>query len=103
MVLGLAGVGIDTILEEYAYTDRAVDLEALSARYEMHRAPGAGAAVQQLDPEVRGAFSRADPSNLRAAIDAVIIRYGSIEGYVKTALGMSEEEIGIVPYQLLED
>ncbi len=105
VVLGLLGVSEATILEEYAYTDKAVDLLDFAAR---HRAARLGLAVSREAAEGPGAdvlrvLTRADPDYLRAGLAAVTERHGSIEGYVRRAVGLTEEQIATVRYQLLED
>jgi protein-tyrosine phosphatase len=105
MILGLVGVSRDTLLQEYAYTDRAIDLAAFARQ---HRAARLGLAdardpLDAMDPEARAALIRADPEYLAAAIDSVLDRYGSIEGYVRQGLGLTDEQIEVVRYQLLED
>lgn len=105
MVLGLIGVSEEVILQEYAFTDKAVDLKLFA---ETHRAARLGLAdgndrFAKMDPAARDALIRADPDYLRAAIDAVVERYDSIEGYAREKLGLTTEQIGIIRYQLLDD
>lgn len=105
MVLGLLGVGEEVILQEYAFTDKAVDLQLFS---KTHRAARLGLAdgnerFAAMSPDARDALVRADPDYLRAAIDAVFERYGSIEGYARERLGLTSEQIGVIRYQLLDD
>jgi len=105
MVLGLVGVGTDTILRDYAFTDEAVDLEAFAATHRNSRLGISDNAheVSEIPADVRAVLMKADPSYLRVAIEAVNERYGSIEGYVRDRLGLSAEQIDAVRYQLLDD
>ncbi|CAH0495335.1 tyrosine-protein phosphatase [Novosphingobium sp. CECT 9465] len=105
IVLGLLGVSESTILEEYAFTEKAIDLLAFAAT---HRAARLGLAATREITEGAGAgmmavLTRADPDYLRAGLNAVITRYGSVEGYVQQAVGLTDEQIATVRYQLLED
>lgn len=105
VVLGLVGVAEATIVEEYAYTDKAVDLLDFAAR---HRAARLGLTASRSNgdgpgPEVLKVLTRADPDYLRAGLAALKARYGSVEDYVRQAIGLSDAQIAMVRYQLLED
>ena len=104
IVLALLDLDEDTILREYAFTDEAVDLAAFTRT---HRAAGLGLTddqhpIDQMDEGVRRALIRADPAYLKSALDAVAAQYGSVEGYVRTALGLSDKDIEVIRYQLLD-
>lgn len=105
IVLRLIGVGEDTVLRDYAFTDQAVDLAAFTRA---HRAAGLGLTdeehpIDRMDPAVRTALISADPVYLKTALDVVERRYGSVENYVRTALGLTDDEIAVVRFQLLDD
>lgn len=104
VVLGLLGVAEATILEEYAFTDKAINLLDFAAR---HRAARLGLAATREVTEGSGAgmmavLTRADPDYLRAGLAAVTARYGTIEGYVRQAVGLTGGQIDTVRHQLLE-
>ena len=90
----LLGVGRDDLIEDFLLTNVAVDLEA--------RAP---AIAQQLKamtgrpaaPDAVVAFMGVEAAYLDAAIGAIEERHGSIDGYLKQALGVDgpmRERIG---------
>lgn len=104
IILGLAGVDEDTILADYALTDTAVDLYAFTRR---HRAARMGLTdgehpFEKMAPDVRDALMRADPDYLKAALDSVADRHGSIDGYAQAALGLDEAQIAAIRERLLE-
>lgn len=105
IVLGVLGVSEETILREFAFTDVAVDLAQFTRT---HRAAGLGVTdnehpLDRMAPEVRETLLAADPAYLKAALDTVCERYGSIEGYAKQALGLDDEQLATIRYQLLDD
>lgn len=104
IVLGLAGVDEDTILADYALTDTAIDLYAFTR---VHRAARMGLTdgehpFEKMPPDVREVLIRADPAYLKAALDSVAERHGSIEGYVQQALGLDKAQIATIRERLLE-
>lgn len=105
IVLGLLGVAEETILEDFAFTDKAVDLLDFAARHRAARLglAATGAAMDAAGAQVMAVLTRADPDYLRAGLAAVTSAYGSIEGYVRHAVGLSDADIAAVRHQLLED
>lgn len=104
VILGLAGVDEDTILADYALTDTAVDLYAFTRT---HRAARMGLTdgehpFEKMAPDVREALMRADPAYLKAALDSVAERHGSIAGYAQAALGLDEAKIAAIRERLVE-
>lgn len=105
MILGLAGVDEDAILADYALTDTAVDLHAFAR---VHRAARLGLSdgehpFEKMAPAVRDALMRADPAYLKAALDSVAERHGSVAGYARAALGLGDDQIADLRERLLED
>jgi len=104
IVLGLAGVDEATILADFALTDKAVDLYAFTRT---HRAARMGLTdgehpFEKMAPDVREALMRADPAYLKAALDSVAERHGSIAGYARTALGLDDAQIAAIRERLVE-
>lgn len=63
----------------------------------------APAALAQLPEESRRALWRSDPEYVSAALDSVNREYGSIDGYVERALGLSKSEIRALRFlQMIE-
>jgi protein-tyrosine phosphatase len=105
IVLALLGVSEETILAEYAFTNEVVDLYAFAGT---HRAAAMGVTdaahpLDQMPMPVRAALLTADPAYLKAALDAVADRYGSVEGYALGPLGLSEADIAAIRALLLDD
>lgn len=104
IILGLAGVDEATILADFALTDTAVDLYAFTRK---HRAARMGLTdgehpFEKMAPDVRAALMRADPAYLKAALDSVTERHGSIAGYARTALGLDATHIAAIRERLLD-
>lgn len=104
IILGLAGVEEDTILADFALTNTAVDLYAFTR---VHRAARMGLTdgehpFEKMAPDVRDALMSADPAYLKAALDSVAEVHGSIEGYVRQALGFEEAQVAAIRHRLLE-
>jgi protein tyrosine/serine phosphatase len=59
--------------------------------------------LDQMPMPVRAALLTADPAYLKAALDAVADRYGSVEGYALGPLGLSEADIAAIRALLLDD
>src|SRR3546814_6864565 len=101
IILGVIGVSEKTILGEFAFTNEAVDLHAF---IKANRAAGMGVTdaehpLDRMNPEVRQALLSADRVYLKAALDAVTEKYGSIEGYARKALGLDDDQLSIIRFQ----
>ena len=98
------GTSRDDILEDFALTDKAVDLE----RHVMASgSAGAGLDgpshwIAGLLPEVRAPFLRADPAYLEAALAAIDSGFGSVDGYLHRALSVSEQDVASIRDRMLE-
>lgn len=104
VVLALLGVPEETILADYAFTDRAVDLHAFTRD---HRGAALGVTdsdhpIDRLPPDVRTALITADPDYLRAAFAALDERHGGIEGYARAVLHVGPGDIAALRSALLE-
>lgn len=104
IVLGLAGVGEDAILADYALTNTAVDLYGFTVT---HRAAGMGLTdgehpFEKMQPDVRDALMLADPAYLKSALDSVVAAHGSIAGYARDALGLDDAQIAAIRRTVLE-
>ncbi len=96
LILSALGVPRDTVIEDYVLTDRVVDLAKIFMdRKRKNELTG-------LAPGVVSAVLKADASYLRAALDAVDERHGSVAGYMRDALGITEEALLAIRQNLLE-
>jgi protein-tyrosine phosphatase len=105
VVLSLLGVPEETILDEFAFTDEAVDLHDFTKRY---RTAGMGVTdaehpIDRMNPGVRRALLAADRSYLKTALDRVAETHGGVEGYATGGLGLTTAEIGDIRELLLDD
>jgi len=104
LILASLGVPRETVLEDYALTDRAVDLEK-----ELFAHPrtsvGFGAdreLIAGVSPEARAPLLEARPEYLLAAFDAIESRDGSLETYFRDTLGLDEQQQATLRSHLLE-
>ena len=105
VVLSLLGVPEETVLDEFAFTNEAVDLYNFT---KLHRAASMGVTdkehpIDRMDPGVRAALLSADRAYLKRALDELTALYGGVEGYAQSQLGLSQVEIGDIRNLLLED
>lgn len=105
VVLSLLGVPEETVLDEFAFTDQAVDLADFTRRF---RAAGMGITdgenpLDRMEPGVRGALVSADRRYLKAALDHIGALHGGIEAYATGPLGLKPGEIADIRATLLED
>jgi len=104
VILEAVGVSRATVLEDYLYTNHAVDLE----RFVIEHHPGGTRhadtrhPLKQLAPDVRNALLGADAAYLNAALTAVERTYGSVEGYLERRLGVNQHTLARIRDALLE-
>ncbi len=104
LVLALLGVPRSTIVADYALTNQAVDFEAFLEAQRASRLglSGSGHPLLTLEPEARQAMFRADTEYLESAMQAISEEYGSIETYLRVALGVDAAQRERIREQLLE-
>jgi protein-tyrosine phosphatase len=104
VILEAVGVSRATVLEDYLYTNHAVDLE----RFVVEHHPGgtrhaeARHPIKQLAPGVRNALLGADDAYLNAALTVIEQTYGSVERYLQQRLGIDQHALARVRDALLE-
>ena len=103
ILIGL-GVPRDTVVDDYVLTDSVVDLEA--SLFEHPRTSiGVGdehSHLRRVGREARAPLLQARPEYLQAAIEQIEGDYGSVEGYLRERLGVTEEMIRGIQDHLLE-
>jgi protein-tyrosine phosphatase len=104
LVLTSLGVPSETVFEDYALTDRVVDLEK-----ELFQHPdtsvGVGdehAHLARLGAETRAPILRALPEYLRTAFDSIESEHGSIEAYLRSQLGVTDAMLESMRKHLLQ-
>ncbi|MFF1371337.1 tyrosine-protein phosphatase [Streptomyces virginiae] len=85
IVLALLGADDETLMAEYLSVNPAVK-QAFAPMIEGFTAAGG-------DPDIALALIGVFPSYLRAALDEVETRYGSMEKYVREGLGVADETV----------
>jgi protein-tyrosine phosphatase len=103
LILSALGIPRSTILQDYLYTNQAVDLEQfVSEHYPGARRPERSKPLLKLPPGVRAALLRADADYLQAAFAALEQSDGSIEAYLQRCLGVDSGKLERLRNQLLE-
>jgi protein-tyrosine phosphatase len=102
-VLDALGVARDNILQDYLYTNEAVDLEGFVLRNHpgAQRNPETKNPVGQLPADIRSALLGAHAEYLQAALAELDETYGSIEGYLEH-LDIDTEQLRHMRDHLLE-
>lgn len=104
LLLTALGVPRATVVADYHMTEALLP----PAPMQTSGRPGApiggkgAAALLAMPPETRKAMWAADPSYIEAALDAVNRDYGSIDVYMRRALGLTPVEIASLRRRLLE-
>ncbi|OKK19306.1 protein tyrosine phosphatase [Streptomyces sp. CB00455] len=93
VILSLLGADDDTLMAEYLSVNPAVR-QAFAPMIE-------GFTVSGGDPDIALALIGVFPSYLRAALDEVATRYGSMEKYVREGLGVPDETVGALRARLV--
>ena len=99
LILSALGVPRDIVVEDYALSDKLVDFRAA---YTSGNKDGRAGAMAQMQPEVVQAVLSSDPDYIRAALDEIESRHGTIEGYLRDVLGIDTEELAAIRRELLE-
>ena len=102
----LAGLGVSraAILQDYLYTNEAVNLE----RFVLEHHPGAARHPHSVHPlkrvpqDVRDALMRANEEYLNAALEALQQQYGSVEDYLSQRLSVDAHRLESIRNTLLE-
>jgi len=97
IVLLAVGVPFDTILGDYLLTNQRT---ARSRRWHVLRV--LVGTLFRVKPSQMGPLLEARPEYLEAAVEAMIQQSGSIEGYLREALGLTEDVRGSLRAALLE-
>lgn len=98
-VLSALGVPRDIIIEDYALSEKIVDFQKELVGGSKDGALGF---LANLPPEIVAPMMRTEPSYIIATFDAVEKKYGSIERYFETALGISQNDLAQLRNRLLE-
>jgi protein-tyrosine phosphatase len=95
LVLRALGVPLETVVQDFALTNTVLNLQSVILRN-----PGSSLAKQS--PEVVAAILAADPDYLHSALESINSRHGSLEGFLRDSLDVSERELEQLRSSLLE-
>lgn len=93
LVLSALGVPRETILADYALSEKVVNYEAAYTGPDAPGADGPYAFLAKLPAEVRAPLLRSDPAYLEAAFARMEREHGSVEGFLAARLGVSSADI----------
>lgn len=100
VLLSALGVPRMTVVADYALTTTLLPPPKQTATPK--NIPPGLAALYALPPDARAAVWRADPAYIEAALDAIDHEYGSVHGYLRQGLGLTEPQIQTLKANLTE-
>lgn len=102
LVLLTLGVPEQTVLNDYALTNRYIREAGPDALKKMTAASGNSASfMTKLTPEQQKVMMAADPEYLRSMLRAIDTKYGSFDNYRRTALHVSDADAETLRNRLL--
>ena len=106
LLLTMLGVPRETIVADYALSERVVDYEAqfvsTAAPKNPEAKPGPWDFIGRLPREVRAPLLRSEPEYIRSALARVETQEGSIDAYFRRVLNISAQEQRAIRESLLE-
>jgi len=105
ILLSALGVPWETVREDYLLSNmyRAEEVEGRLAQLREMAAAAQGVAPEEVDMAGANAFYILDGSYIDASLDEAVARYGSMAGYIRDGLGLSDEEVAQLRATLLVD
>jgi protein-tyrosine phosphatase len=95
LILRALGVPRMTVVEDFMLTNEVLDLQSILLER-------SGTSLAKHPPEVVAAILRADPDYIQSALDSIDDRHGSIAGFLRDKLDVSERELQVIQDALLE-
>jgi protein-tyrosine phosphatase len=105
LLLTALGVPRETVIEDYALTERVVDFERISTSSPEAKREAAAAGfsfLSNLPREVQVPVIRSDPDYLRHSFEALEAREGSVMAFIKNRLGIDDQMLAGIRNHLLE-
>jgi protein-tyrosine phosphatase len=95
LILSALGVPRETVLADYALSDKVVDYEAAykTAPANLKPKDGPYAFLAALPAQIRAPLLKSDPAYLEAALNDIDTKYGSVEVYLDQKLGVSAQDL----------
>jgi len=104
LLLTALGVNRETVIQDYAMSDDIVDYEEAFSE-ELNNAEEDGgimAALAKLSPEVRAPLFSSDPAYIKSMFEALEANHGSVEGFIKSEMDVTEKTLAQMRKNLLE-
>lgn len=104
ILLSALGVPWETVREDYLLSNTCRQ-EEVGVRLKQLREAASknqGIAEDQVDTGNMEAFYILDGAYIDAALDQAVSDYGSMDGYIREGLGITDEEVALLQRQLLE-
>lgn len=102
LVLTALGVDRQTVIDDYAMTERVVDYESRLASDEATDEDSPYAFLMKLPKDLLRPLMRSDPVYIKAAMARMEKDYGSVLGYIEKGLGVDQTELAALQDRLLE-
>jgi protein-tyrosine phosphatase len=102
LVLSALGVSRETVVEDFALTNEILNLRHALLRHGGDLALDKHASLAKQPSGVITAILHADPEYITTALDSIDARHGSLEGYLRDQLDVSESELQRLRDSLLE-
>lgn len=102
LLLLMLGVDRETVIEDYALSDKIVDYERVLGQRNHTGDPGPWDFLAQLPAEVRAPLLASDPAYIESALAGIAAREGSVDAYFANVLDLSPEEVAAIRVLLLE-
>lgn len=103
ILLSALGVPWETVRQDYLLSNvyRAEEVDGRLAKLREMAAAAQGVAPEEVDMAGANAFYILDGSYIDASLEEAVARYGSMAGYIRDGLGLSDEEVGRLRAALL--
>lgn len=103
LVLTSLGVPRQTVIEDYAMSDKIVNYAALLDAPAGTSGSASFDALRKLPRDVVMPIFRSEPAYIEAALEQIETQYGSVDGYLIKRLGLTESELAAMRSRLLQN
>lgn len=99
LILSALGVPDETVFADYAMSEKVLGSSNIMNDPRSVKAWGA---LAKLPPDVLQALTASDSAYINAAFDTIREKYGSVAGYVRDELGITDSQMSKIRSELLE-
>lgn len=103
VLLTSLGVSRQTVVEDYAMSEKVVDYGALLNKGGAESGSAAFDALRKLPRETVMPLMRSEPAYIEAALAQIETQYGSVDGYMTKRLGLTDAELTALRARLLQN